>query len=97
MRKTILAEAKKANVGYIGSALSIADILTVLYSGIMNVVDPHDPERDRFILSKGHAAPALYATLFSKGWFPGAVLNSYCSDGSHLGVHPDLGVEGIDI
>jgi transketolase len=96
VRKIVLAQAKRANVGHIGSALSIADILTALYSGIMEVAGPDDPERDRFILSKGHAALALYATLFLKGWFSEAVLNSYCTDGSYLGTHPELGVAGID-
>lgn len=95
-RKIILAQAKRANVGHIGSALSIVDILTALYSGIMNVATPGDPERDRFILSKGHAALALYATLFLKGWLPEGVLDTYCDDGSRLGTHPELGVTGID-
>ena len=56
MRPLILEESKRANVGHIGSALSIVDILAVLYGGVLRISKPDDPDRDRFILSKGHAA-----------------------------------------
>ncbi len=96
MREIIIRQAKRANVGHIGSALSIADILAALYTGGMRVESPDDPERDRFILSKGHAALALHATLFLRGWISQEMLNAHCADGSRFGVHPERGVVGID-
>lgn len=96
IRRIIIEQSKRANVGHIGSALSIADIIAALYSGVLHIADPDDPERDRFILSKGHAALAIYAALFLKGWLSQADLNSYCGDGSILGVHPEHVVRGVD-
>jgi len=96
VRRIILEQSKRANVGHIGSALSIADIIAVLYGSILHVPDPDDPERDRFLLSKGHAALALYAALYLKGWISGAILDSYCGDGTLLGVHPERALKGID-
>lgn len=96
IRKIILEQAKRANVGHIGSALSIADIVAALYDGILKGAAPDDPERDRFILSKGHAALALYAALFLKGWIAAENLNTYCADGSMLGVHPEHLLPGVD-
>lgn len=83
-------------MGHIGSALSIVEILAALYSGCMRIADPNDPQRDRFILSKGHSALALYAILFLRGCISEALLATYCSDGSHLGTHPERRVVGID-
>lgn len=74
---------------HVGSCLSIADILAVLYAGVLRR-DPADPEwseRDRFILSKGHAAAALYAVLAETGYFAPSELDTYCQDGSRLGGH----------
>jgi len=68
IKKIILEQSKRANVGHIGPALSIADLIAVLYEHVLRVPSPPDPQRDRFILSKGHAALALYAALFLKGW-----------------------------
>lgn len=85
-----------ANVGHIGSALSIADILAVLYEKILHIPSVNHPDRDRFILSKGHAALALYACLFLKKYIPVGILNAYCQDSSLLGVHPEHQVSGID-
>jgi transketolase len=96
IRQIILEQSKRANVGHIGSALSIADIVAVLYRSILRVSSPRDPDRDRFILSKGHAVLALYAALHLKGWITDKQLNSYCGDGTHFGVHPEPGVPGID-
>ena len=61
----------------VGSSLSITDILTILYFEIMNIQSPNDPDRDRFVLSKGHAAAALYATLEQKQFFRKALLDHY--------------------
>lgn len=74
---------------HVGSCLSIADILAVLYSQVLRV-DADRPgwrDRDRFILSKGHASAALYATLALRGFFPTQWLEEYCDDGSFLGGH----------
>ncbi len=96
LRRIILEQSKRANVGHIGSALSIADIIVALYRGIFDVLKPSDADRDRFILSKGHAALALYAALHLKGVISEAELNGYNTDGSLLGVHPDAAHPGID-
>jgi transketolase len=96
IRKIILNQAKRAHVGHIGSALSIADIITALYSGGIQVSAPEDSDRDRFVLSKGHAALALYAALRLRGWLSEDELNTYCCDGSLLGVHPERELRGID-
>jgi transketolase len=96
IRRIILEQAKRANVGHIGSALSIADIIAALYFGTMSIPDPHDPDRDRFILSKGHAALALYAAFFLKNWISAEMLNTYCSDDTLLAVHPERLLPGVD-
>jgi transketolase len=96
IRLAILVQSKRANVGHIGSALSIADIVAALYGEIMHLPAPDDPERDRFVLSKGHAALALYAALNRIGWLTDEQLDTYCGDGSLLGVHPERDLQGID-
>jgi len=96
IRQIILEQSKRANVGHIGSALSIADIVVALYTGVLRINRFDDPERDRFILSKGHAALALYAMLYLKGWITETELNTYCGDNSLLGLHPDHALRGID-
>jgi transketolase len=96
IREIILHQSKRANVGHIGSALSVADILAVLYTDVLRIGDPGDPARDRFILSKGHASLALYAALSLRGWISREMLDSFCQDGSILGVHPDRAVPGVD-
>lgn len=96
IRRIILNQSKRANVGHIGSALSIADIVTCLYAYVLNIPGPDDPDRDRLVLSKGHAVLALYAALFLRGWLSWEDLNTYCGDGSLLGVHPEKALRGID-
>ena len=89
----------RAGASHIGACLSIADILAVLYDGVLNVdpKHPHDPHRDRFILSKGHAAAALYAALADRGFFPKAWLEAYGENESHLAGHVTChGVPGIE-
>jgi len=102
--KKIAAEIRKEVVkmhrrgSNVASAMSVADILAVLYFDVMNVESPDDPLRDRFILSKGHAVSALYATLARKGFFDAAELKRYLDDGSGLTGHPCAGnVPGIDV
>ncbi len=96
IRRIILKESKRANVGHIGPALSVADIVAVLYEHILRIESLTAVDRDRFILSKGHAALAVYAALSLKGWIAGEQLERYCADGSLLGVHPDHSLPGIE-
>lgn len=96
IRRIVLEQSKRANVGHIGSSLSIADIVAALYTRVFADLPHDDPERDRFILSKGHAALAVYGALYVKGWISEAELNTYCADESLLGVHPEHRLPGID-
>jgi transketolase len=97
IRRIILEQSKRAHVGHIGCALSIADIIAALMSGPLRVAAAGDRDRDRLILSKGHAALALYAGLHLVGALTREELDSYCADGSFLGVHPERHVaKGID-
>jgi transketolase len=95
IRRTILEQSKRANVGHIGSALSIADMVGAVFS-VIGPRDPADPERDRFVLSKGHAALALYAVLAEVGTLTTDDLATYCADDSWLGVHPEHSLTGVD-
>lgn len=95
-RRIILTQSKRADVGHIGSCLSITDILCALYGGVLRISAPEDPDRDRFILSKGHAGLALYAVLNLKGWIDDRQMDTFCGDNSFLGVHPESEVRGID-
>lgn len=96
IRQIILEQSKRAHVGHIGSALSIADIVAALYGGALRIPNPEHPDRDRLVLSKGHAALALYAALAIEGWLSEEQLNTYCADDSLLGVHPEHALRGID-
>lgn len=96
IRRIILDISKRAYVGHIGSSLSIADIVAALYMHILHIPSPDDPERDRFVLSKGHAAPAVYAALHLRGWLSEADLHSFCGDGTRVAVHPEYALTGID-
>ena len=72
VRKDALTAVHAAASGHPGGSLSIADVLTILYFEVMNInpENPKDPDRDRFVLSKGHCAPALYGVLAERGYFP---------------------------
>jgi transketolase len=96
LRRIILEQSKRAAVGHIGSALSVADLVAALYDRVLELRTPGDPERDRFVLSKGHAVLAVYAALAIRGIIPREQLNTYCADGSLLGVHPEHMLPGID-
>ncbi len=82
LRKYILEQSKRANVGHIGSALSIVEIISALYNSILRIPHPNDPSRDRFILSKGHAALTQYAAFYLMGWLSQETLNTYCGNGT---------------
>jgi transketolase len=95
IRRIIIEQSKRANVGHIGSALSIADILAALYGGVLSL--PNDrSQQDRLVLSKGHAALALYAALELTGHVPSGTTSTYCADGTQLGVHPERDLDGVD-
>lgn len=99
VRKGIIEGVYNAKSGHPGGSLSIADLLTYLYFEKMNVnsSDPEDPNRDRFVLSKGHCAPALYAVLALKGYFSEKELKSLRHIGAMLQGHPCIHTKGIDM
>ena len=100
IRKSIVSMIAEAKSGHPGGSLSATDILTALYFDEMNI-DPANPKmegRDRFVLSKGHAAPAVYATLAEKGYFSKDELSTLRKFGSRLQGHPDMKkLPGIEI
>lgn len=96
MRELILKESFRAHVGHIGSGLCVVEILEALFSTIIKAESPIDPERDRLILSKGHAALALYVALYFKGWITAEQLSTFCGDDSAFGVHPEPETPGVD-
>ena len=90
LRGKVIEMSHAAQAAHLASSLSCADIVTAAYWHVLNIdaASPKDPLRDRFILSKGHAAAALYATLAMKGYFPLGELDTYCQDGGRLAEHP---------
>ncbi len=100
VRIGIIEGVHSAKSGHPGGSLSCADILTYLYFAKMNI-DPKNPKmdnRDRFVLSKGHAAPALYATLAERGYFDPELLKTLRHIGSILQGHPDMKhIPGVDM
>lgn len=100
IRMGIIEGVHSAKSGHPGGSLSIAEILTYLYFKEMNI-DPKDPkkaDRDRFVLSKGHAAPALYAALAERGYFEKSLLTTLRHIGSILQGHPDMKhIPGVDM
>ena len=89
----------RAGSGHLGGALSLVEIMHTLYYRIMNIdpADPEKPDRDRLVMSKGHAAPVLYVTLAYKGFFPASLLGTMNADGTTLPSHADARtVPGID-
>ncbi|NLI98111.1 transketolase [bacterium] len=99
LRRDILVMLSKAQSGHTGGSLSAIDILTVLYYHVMKhkPENPSWPERDRFVLSKGHGAPALYAVLADCGYFPRDYLEKLRRLGSPLQGHPCVSTPGIEI
>jgi len=99
IRISALKMVHRANASHIGSCLSIADILAVLYEKILNInpTQPNWPDRDRFLLSKGHAAAILYAILAEKGFIPLDSLQTYCLNGSALLGHASHKVPGVEL
>ena len=100
IRSSIVSMVTEAQSGHPGGSLSAADILTTLYFAEMNInpEDPQQADRDRFVLSKGHAAPVLYATLAERGFFPKEELLTLRKINSRLQGHPSMkNLPGIDM
>ena len=100
LRGDIVSMLTESKSGHPGGSLSIADILAILYFKEMNIdpKNPKDENRDRFVLSKGHAAPALYSTLARRGYFDPKELNTLRKIDSRLQGHPSMkSLPGIDM
>lgn len=100
VRKGIIEGVHSAKAGHPGGSLSAADIFTYLYFEEMNIdpKNPKDPDRDRFVLSKGHTAPGLYSALANRGYFPVEDLLTLRHTGSYLQGHPDMKhIPGVDM
>ena len=100
VRKDIISMLTESRSGHPGGSLSAADILTTLYFGEMNIdpKNPKDENRDRFVLSKGHAAPVLYSVLARRGYFPVEELNTLRKINSRLQGHPSMKcLPGVDM
>jgi transketolase len=99
LRRRVIDTLWRAQAGHPGGSLSAADIMATLFFEVMKV-DPANPkweDRDRFILSKGHAAPIYYVTLMERGFFPEEVLSTYDCLDSCLQGHPDVKAPGVDV
>lgn len=90
LRTRIIETSHRAGIPHLGSCLSCVDILTALYFKVLRIDPerPNDPDRDRFILSKGHGAPALFQVLAQRGFYPAAMLDDYGVDGGIFAEHP---------
>jgi transketolase len=99
LRRHVIGMTWRAQAGHPGGSLSTAEILACLYFQVMRIdpAQPQWPERDRFILSKGHAAPILYAALAERGYFSLTTLDTYDCLDSLLQGHPDMRTPGVDI
>ena len=99
IKRSIVSMIVKAQGGHIGCSLSEADILAVLFLNVLNFSpdNRNDSNRDRFVLSKGHASEGLYATLAERGFFPKSWLFEYLNPKSSLTIHPTSHVPGIEI
>ena len=98
-RMGVIEGTYNAKSGHPGGSLSICDTLTYLYNVEMNVDPkaPESPDRDRFVLSKGHTAPALYSVLALKGYFPEEEIKSLRHIGALLQGHPCIHIPGVDM
>lgn len=100
VREDILRSTHSAKSGHPGGSLSSADLMTYLYNEVLRIdpKNPRKPERDRFVLSKGHVAPVLYAVLARRGYFPAEDLLTLRHNGSYLQGHPNMNLTpGVDM
>lgn len=98
LRRHVVRMCSLGGSSHVGSCLSVADIVAVLYGAVLRIdpADPAWPGRDRFILSKGHAGACVYAALAETGFFPTAMLDAHYTNGSVLSGHVSKGVPGVD-
>lgn len=99
LRGQVVSLSHQAKTAHLGSSLSCSDIVAAAYWHVLNIdpANPTDPDRDRFILSKGHAATTLYSILAQKGFFPKEQLDTYTKDGGKLAEHPPAsGLPGVE-
>ena len=96
-RREVLTAIHKAQSGHPGGSLSVCEILTLLYQHRMNVPSPDDPDRDRLVLCKGHAAPMLYRNLIEKGFLAPETMDTLRQFGSPLQGHPTTHTTGVDL
>ena len=98
-RKRLIEIVYKANAGHTGGDLSCLNVMTALYFHVLHVdpIHPKDPDRDRFVLSKGHCVEALYVTLEARGFMPEGMLDTLGQFGSVLSGHPTIEVPGIEV
>jgi transketolase len=96
--RSLILDCLSAGRGHVGSALSLVEIVRALYDHVLNVrpAEPEWPDRDRFILSKGHGCLALYAILADLGFLPREELGVQCKSGALLGGHPETQVPGVE-
>lgn len=96
--RSLVIDGLSAGRGHVGSSLSLIEIIRVLYDDVLNVrpKEPEWPDRDRFILSKGHGCLGLYAVLADHGFFPEAELKTFCKPDALLGGHADAHIPGIE-
>jgi transketolase len=100
IRAHVLRMVHRAKASHVGTCFSMTDLLAVLYGAVLRIDPAHPdwPDRDRFILSKGHGAAAIYATLAERGFFPIDWLDTYCCDGTRLAGHiTHYGVPGVEM
>jgi transketolase len=99
LRAHALRMTHRARASHVGSCLSMADILAVLYGAVLRVDPRHPdwPDRDRLVVSKGHAAAIVYAALAERGFLPIAELDHYSADGSRLAGHVTMTVPGVEL
>ena len=99
LRLNLINLIHSGNTGHTGGDLSVLNMLTVLFYRVLNVdaAQPRMPGRDRFVLSKGHCAEALYCVLCDKGFISQKELDEYGKDFAHLGGHPDVTIPGVEI
>jgi transketolase len=99
LRRIIIRTLEAGQRGHVGAAFSLVEMLRVLYDDVLryDATNPRWPERDRFVLSKGHGCLALYALLAEKGFFPEAELWKFCKSDGLLGGHPEHHIPGVEV